>query len=259
MLAGGPRLCQYVTMIFVEGGRGRHRQGPLTWEAPRGSLCVAAPGESHDGHGLGTATGWVVRFAPSALVGRSTGDDVGLPQPGDPLWFALVHTAHGQLVVPEAKCAAWSVRLEALEDELRTRGRGYAQAARAITFLLLIDLARLAEAGPGGEHVQQQALAEMFEFIEENYEEDISLDDVAVAIARSPANLARTARRFTGRTVNDWIAERRMAEARALLSQTDEPIDKVARSAGFQDPAYFRRRFKQAHGFAPRDWRRAAR
>jgi AraC family transcriptional activator of pobA len=259
VLAGGSRLRDYVTMIFVEGGRGRHRQGPATWEAPRGSLFVAAPGETHDGHGLGTATGWVVRFVPSALVGPAAGDEIGLPQPGDPLWFALVRTQRMQHVVPEAKCAAWSVRLESLEDELRTRGRGYAQAARAITFLLLIDLARLAQAEPPRERLQQQAIADMFEYIEEHYGEDISLVDVAVALARSPANLARTARRFTGRSVNDWIAERRMAEARALLAQSDEPIDRIARSAGFQDPSYFRRRFKQAHGFAPREWRRAAR
>ena len=259
LLGCGPRLREYVTLIYVEGGNGRHREGPLTWEAARGSLFVAAPGETHDGSGLAAATGWVLRFVPSALIGHAGSEEVRLPQPGDPLWFVLVRSARMQHVVPATRTLRWSWRLSALDEELRSRGRGYEHAARAIAFLLLIDLSRLAQTDLPAHGGQQRTISEMFTYIEENYESDISLDDVAVGIARSPANLARTARRFTGRSVNDWIAERRMAEARALLTQTDDPIDQVARSAGFQDPDYFRRRFKRTHGFAPRDWRRAAR
>jgi AraC-like DNA-binding protein len=259
LLGGAPRSRQYATLIYVEGGHGRHREGPLSWEAARRSLFVAAPGETHDARGLGAATGWVLRFAPSALVGGGGVDELRLPQPGEPLWRVLVRSGRTQHVVPEARSRCWSWWLSMLDDELASRGRGYEQAARSLTQLLLIDLSRLARAEPSGGRGQERTVAEMFAYIEEHYGSDISLDDVAVGIARSPAHLARTVRRLTGRSVNDWIAERRMAEARALLTQTDAPIDEVARSTGFQDPAYFRRRFKRAHGFPPREWRRAAR
>ncbi|EUA52605.1 helix-turn-helix domain protein [Mycobacterium xenopi 3993] len=42
-------------------------------------------------------------------------------------------------------------------------------------------------------------------------------------------------RRRTGRTVQEWIIERRMAEARSLLADTDLPVREVARRVGICD------------------------
>ncbi|PWQ88331.1 AraC family transcriptional regulator, partial [Enterococcus faecium] len=62
-------------------------------------------------------------------------------------------------------------------------------------------------------------------------------------------------RRRTGRTVGAWIAERRMAEARALLRGTDLSIGEVARRVGMADQGYFTRQFRRVHGASPRVWR----
>jgi AraC-like DNA-binding protein len=59
--------------------------------------------------------------------------------------------------------------------------------------------------------------------------------------------------------VQAWIAERRLAEARRLLAQTDEPVEAVGRRSGFRDASYFSRRFRRAHGVTPAAWRRAVR
>jgi AraC-like DNA-binding protein len=47
-----------------------------------------------------------------------------------------------------------------------------------------------------------------------------------------------------------------MAEARALLAETDLPVAEVARRVGVTDPGYFTRLFSRAHGTSPRVWRR---
>jgi AraC-like DNA-binding protein len=65
-------------------------------------------------------------------------------------------------------------------------------------------------------------------------------------------------RQRTGRTVVDWITERRMAEARRLLSGTDVPVAEIARRVGLPDAGYFARVFRRSHGTTPRAWRRAA-
>jgi AraC-like DNA-binding protein len=66
-------------------------------------------------------------------------------------------------------------------------------------------------------------------------------------------------RRRTGRTVGQWITERRMAEARRLLDGTDLTVAAVGARVGFRDPGYFVRTFRRAHGTAPQAWRRAGR
>ena len=51
-------------------------------------------------------------------------------------------------------------------------------------------------------------LAEVLGFIEERYRERVSLKDVARAVSLSPGHLTTVVRRKTGRTVQEWIAER---------------------------------------------------
>jgi AraC family transcriptional activator of pobA len=56
-------------------------------------------------------------------------------------------------------------------------------------------------------------LAEVFRFVEDRYRERVSLKDVARAVSLSPGHLTTVVRRKTGRTVVEWIAERRLAQA----------------------------------------------
>ncbi|MDT5349628.1 MAG: hypothetical protein QOH91_2915, partial [Mycobacterium sp.] len=68
-------------------------------------------------------------------------------------------------------------------------------------------------------------------------------------------HLTTVVRRRTGRTVQEWIIERRMAEARGLPAETDLPVAEVARRVGVADPGYFSRLFSRTHGTSPRKWR----
>jgi Helix-turn-helix domain len=66
--------------------------------------------------------------------------------------------------------------------------------------------------------------------------------------------------RRTGRTVQQWITERRLAEARRLLAQTDLTVQAVAGRVGYADAGYLIRRFHAAHGVPPpQEWRGAGR
>jgi len=102
-------------------------------------------------------------------------------------------------------------------------------------------------------------LADVFAYIEAHYGEPISLKDVAWAISLTPAHLTTVVRRRTGRTVQEWIAERRLAEARRLLVETDLAVEEVGRRVGYVTPGYFVRSFRRAHGVTPLSWRRAGR
>ena len=79
-------------------------------------------------------------------------------------------------------------------------------------------------------------LADVFAVIERRHADSLSLRDVAREVGMTPGHLTTIVRRRTGRTVQDWIIDRRMAESRRLLADTDLPIQEVARRVGITDP-----------------------
>ncbi|GAB1542205.1 hypothetical protein NUACC21_48790 [Scytonema sp. NUACC21] len=100
-------------------------------------------------------------------------------------------------------------------------------------------------------------LREVFRFIETNYNQQITLSDVAEAVGYSPAYLTNLVRRQTGQTVQGWIIERRMAAARSLLLETTERVEDIAAQVGYYHTVHFFRQFRQYHGTTPQAWRRS--
>ena len=98
-------------------------------------------------------------------------------------------------------------------------------------------------------------LKNVFDFIEANYRQQITLSDVAQAVGYSPAYLTNRVKHETGRTVNGWIIERRMVAARSLLLDTDWSVERIAASVGYLNVSYFFRQFRQYQGVTPKVWR----
>ena len=262
MALSGPHGHQFLSLVYFERGGGRQRVGSHEWDVSAGDLFVIAPGETHDASRLGDAAGWMVEF--SADVIEPAGDTTAfLSWHTNPLLYPFVRPSGGEVarfeVSPEDR-PEWSQRLRSMDSELREKVPGFREAVLAYLTLTLVDVARLAQDIVGQLRVQEQpVLAEIFQFIEERYAEPISLKDVARAVNLSPGYLTTLVRRRTGRTVLEWIQERRMAEARRLLVETDESVERIGARVGYDDPAYFARRFRSAHKTTPASWRNANR
>jgi len=98
-------------------------------------------------------------------------------------------------------------------------------------------------------------LAPVFQFIEEHYHRSINLGDVAQVAGYSPAYLTNLVQNQTGRTVKQWITERRMVQARSLLANSAQSVRQIAEAVGYPDASYFIRQFRQHHGLSPQAWR----
>lgn len=99
-------------------------------------------------------------------------------------------------------------------------------------------------------------LKEVFDYIEANYDQGITLCDVAEAVGYSSAYLTNRVAKITGETVNGWIVQRRMVAARSLLQKTDKTIEQIASSLGYQNACHFSRQFRQHHDIPPQSWRK---
>jgi len=232
---------------------------PVLWYAQTaGVVYVVAPGAAIDpGRVPHRDSGVAVIFDPAALDG-----DGRSPWPSwrlHPLLFPFVHGQSSgllQLQVRTARQSLWDSMIGSIETELAARNEGYRQAALAHLTLLLIDIARLAGDVVGDlRRSGEPLLAEVFTVIDRHLGDTLSLRDVARELGVTPGHLTTVVRRRTGRTVQEWIIERRMAEARSLLSDTELPVGEVARRIGMADPGYFSRLFRRTHGASPREWR----
>ena len=103
---------------------------------------------------------------------------------------------------------------------------------------------------------QCSKIDKVFELIEANFHRPLELKEVASSLGYSSAYLTNFVRQKTGRTVKQWIIERRMSQARQLLLHTDKAITQITIDSGYTDTGYFIRQFKQLHGISPNLWRK---
>jgi AraC-like DNA-binding protein len=252
-----------VLCYFESGGHGALRVNGREWTVRPGDAFVIAPGEviAAGTRGLAEPAFWTAFFPPDVFGPPTTG--TFLSWRSHPLLFPFVRGAAGgmhRVRVPPADRPAWSDRFRALERELAERRDGYNEAALAELTLLLVDLSRLATDVPADfTRRDEPLLAAVFDVIEARHAQPISLDDVAAAVGLTPGHLTTVVGRKTGRTVQQWITERRMAEARRLLAGTELTVRAVGTRVGYRDPSYFIRSFRRRHGVTPIGWRRAGR
>lgn len=259
----GAHVHDFPGLVYFERGGGplRLRAAGRSWPVRAGDLFVIGPGELVEALGpshLDRASGWGIFFTADAF--GVPGSEVLLAWRAHPLLAPFAGgVGRGALRLHANSTAQpqWSARIRALDDELRRRRLAFQQAALAHLSLLLVDVARLVEDIGADLRVNAEPLlADVFTIIEERYHETLSLRDVAALLSLSPGYLTTFVRQRTGRTVQDWINERRMTQARRLLVETQLSMAEVAQAVGIPDARYFVRRFKRAHATTPLQWRR---
>lgn len=251
----------FLVLAYFEHGGGSIRVGDRQWPLSTGDAFVITPGEvvrfgEHERDAR--AAGWCVFFPPEVIASEALGGSLGWK--AHPLLFPLVGSAAGgvqRLPVPPSERAMWAQHVAAIERELQAPRDGSTEAALAHLTLLLIGVARISiDIGQDLRLRSEPLLASVFEFIEEHYHEPISLATIAGAVGLTPGHLTTVVRRKTGRSVQRWITERRMAEARRLLRETKLPVEAIAARAGYRQPSYFIKHFRRDHTVTPAAWRR---
>lgn len=154
--------------------------------------------------------------------------------------------------IPPDDQDAWRHAVRQIEREAEQRGDGYRDALVAHLTILLVQLNRLAS---DAADVPEASLQAVFTAIEQGFRGPLTLADVARTVGLTPGYLTTWVRKRTGKTVQEWIIERKLVEARKMLAESELPVAAVARAVGFTDPAYFSRMFAREVGMSPRRWR----
>lgn len=92
--------------------------------------------------------------------------------------------------------------------------------------------------------------------IQNQYTENLSLDDVAQQVFISPYYLSHLFREELGVTFLEYLTRTRMDEAKRLLSDRSLTIMDISTQVGYEDPNYFSKVFKKNIGVSPNQYRK---
>lgn len=254
---------EFFEFIYFETGGGQYQLENHVWDVRAGDLFLTAPYQTHDVRKLTAAQGWVILFTSTAVNLTGLESSSYLKWSDSPLFLPFAKNVGHEGSYFNISAAArpqWSQRCQSLNTELSRKPFGYEEMARSLLVQMLIDIARLTLSESNRFPVHSHPLlVEVFDFIENNYRKSISLADIAKAMNLSSPYLSTSVRNLTGRTVLEWIKERRMAEARRLLLETNDSVAQIAEETGYKETTYFIRQFRQFHHQTPNVWRQSHR
>ena len=151
--------------------------------------------------------------------------------------------------------------LFAIERELRRREAGYEESVMLLwKFFLILCCRRVIQQGfvpqTGPAHLPWRRLEELRQYLDQAYGGRHTLQSLAQRTKVSPTYLCRSFKAYTGKTLFDYLIERRIQAAMINLRSTDEKVLTIALESGFRDLAYFNRKLKQIVGMTPTAYRR---
>ena len=106
-----------------------------------------------------------------------------------------------------------------------------------------------------GNSLRDFYIKEAFSFIEQNFQNDISIEDIAACCGLNRSYFGKIFHQNMGKTPQEFLMSYRMTKATELLKLTEISIADVGNAVGYPNQLHFSRAFKNIYGLSPRQWR----
>lgn len=121
-------------------------------------------------------------------------------------------------------------------------------------------LDQLVQSSAAQRHQSQRRLRDFYmkealSFIEQNYQRDISIEEIASFCGLNRSYFGKLFRDAMGESPQAFLLHYRMARAAQMLKETALPIGTISAMVSYANQLHFSRAFKSVYGTAPRTYR----
>ncbi|MBO5453314.1 MAG: helix-turn-helix domain-containing protein [Clostridia bacterium] len=166
------------------------------------------------------------------------------------------NTFNNRLHLNSKEMAELEVILENLEKEYNERRSGQEIMITSYFLQIIGFLCRKYENHSESKTSFISPLSNVISYIEKNYTEHISLNDLAKIANTTVSTLITFFKKTFGQTPTEYIISLRLTNACELLRNSDDSITYISGICGFNDINYFSRIFKNKIGMSPREYRK---
>ena len=103
--------------------------------------------------------------------------------------------------------------------------------------------------------LQDYYIHESLTYIEQNFQNDITVEDIAQICGLNRSYFGKIFKDSTGKTPQQFLLTYRMIKATELLKLTRLSIGDISNAVGYPNQLHFSRAFKKVYGMSPREWR----
>lgn len=96
----------------------------------------------------------------------------------------------------------------------------------------------------------------LVEYITLHPEKNLTQAQMCEMVSISGSTLRRIFKKETGKTIFEFVNERKMQYAAHLLVTTIEPISEISYQLGYESPSYFSKQFRENYGISPQAYRK---
>jgi transcriptional regulator GlxA family with amidase domain len=133
------------------------------------------------------------------------------------------------------------------------------QIAVLISKIFQIDLNRANQSQfiifKGQKNHEDEEVKKLQNYLEENVEEKISIDDLTVRFSIGRRNLERRFKKATGNTILEYMQRVKVEAAKLYLESSRDTITDIMYKVGYTDNKNFRMTFKKYTGLTPAQYR----
>ena len=101
------------------------------------------------------------------------------------------------------------------------------------------------------------AIAEVVAYVDTNYLERVTIEELAFMFKTNRATLCREFKQVTGKTLVTFINEKKIARAKEKIVTTPKTFTEIAQEMKFDSIHYFTRFFKKMTGMTPKEYRQS--
>ncbi len=124
-------------------------------------------------------------------------------------------------------------------------------------FLIGISRKNLLENDDDGAKYEIFSAKEIVNYIDNNYLEKITLDELAFIFRTNRSTLCKTFKEYTGNTVIGYINDKKIRLAKKKINTTSKTFTEIAEELNFESIHYFTRFFKKMTGVSPNEYRKS--